>query len=55
MLADYTIEPKDIYLVYPHRHAITESTRVVVNAIYQGLTNYGGTHVIQHQDLQPVR
>lgn len=55
MLADYVIEPKDIYLVYPHRHAISEGARVVIDAIYRGLTNYGGTHVIRHQDLQPTR
>lgn len=54
MLPDYTIEPKDIYLVYPHRHAITEAARVVIAAIYKGLTNYGGTHVIRHEDLKPA-
>jgi DNA-binding transcriptional LysR family regulator len=55
MLMDYTIEPKDIFLVYPHRHAITESARVVVDAIYRGLNKCGSTHIIQHQDLKPVR
>jgi DNA-binding transcriptional LysR family regulator len=52
MLPDYVVEPKNIYLVYPHRHAVTKGTRVVINAIYAGLHNYGGTHVIRHQDLQ---
>ena len=55
MLPDYTIEPKDIYLVYPHRHAVSESTRVVVDAIYRGLKDYGNTQVIQHQDLKLIR
>lgn len=55
MLADYIIEPKDIYLVYPHRHAVTETTRVVVDAIYRGLASYDGTHIIQHEDLRPAQ
>lgn len=52
MLPDYVVEPKNIYLVYPHRHAVTKGMRVVINAIYDGLLQYGGTRVIRHQDLQ---
>jgi len=52
MLPDYVVEPKNIYLVYPHRHAVTKSTRVAINAIYEGLHNYEGTRVIRHQDLR---
>lgn len=52
MLSDYVVEPKNIYLVYPHRHAVTENMRVVINAIYEGLHNYGRTRVIRHHDLQ---
>ncbi len=55
ILSDYNIEPKDIFLVYPHRHAISESTRVVVDAIYRGLAKYDSTHVIRHHDLEPAR
>lgn len=54
MLPDYVVEPKDIYLVYPHRHAVTQSMRVVINAIYEGLSAYDGTRVIPHQDLRLV-
>lgn len=54
MLPDYVVEPKDIYLVYPHRHAVTENMRVVINAIYEGLAAYGGTKIIAHQDLRLV-
>lgn len=52
MLPDYVVEPKNIYLVYPHRHAVTESMRVVINAIYEGLREYGGVQLIQHHDLR---
>jgi DNA-binding transcriptional LysR family regulator len=55
ILPDYVVEPKNIYLVYPHRHAVTESMRVVINAIYEGLNNYGRTRVIRHDDLQLVK
>lgn len=52
MLPDYIVEPKEIYLVYPHRHAITQSMRVVIGAIYGGLKEYGGTRLVRHHDLQ---
>lgn len=52
MLPDYLIEPKNIYLIYPHRHAVTETMRVVINAIYDGLSGYDHTRVIRHQDLK---
>lgn len=52
MLPDYEVAPKAIYLVYPHRHAVNESMRVVINAIYDGLSGYEHTQVIRHQDLQ---
>ncbi len=52
ILPDYEIEPKDIYLVYPHRHAITEGMRVVIDAIYEGLRAHGHTRVIEHLDLR---
>lgn len=52
ILPDYIVEPKEIYLVYPHRHAITQSMRVVIGAIYQGLDIYGATKLVPHRDLQ---
>jgi DNA-binding transcriptional LysR family regulator len=52
MLPDYQIEPKNVYLIYPHRHALTQSMRVVIDAIYEGLRTFEALHVIEHSDLK---
>ncbi|MGH1447504.1 MAG: LysR family transcriptional regulator [Cognatishimia sp.] len=51
VLPDYEVEQKPIYLIYPHRHALTQSSRVVIQAIYEGLRHFEGVHLITHQDL----
>lgn len=52
VLPNYPVESKGMYLVYPHRHALHQSARVVIQAIYEGLTELGGVTLLPHPDFE---
>lgn len=51
LLPDAPVEAKGVYLVYPHRHALHQSARVVIRAIYDGLDRMGGVTLLPHPDV----
>lgn len=52
VLPEYTVGPKNIYLIYPHRHALNHGMRLVIGAIYDGLAQFEGVRLLSHADLQ---
>ena len=47
VLPHYDVTPKDLYLVYPHRHAIRASTKLVISALRDAIVEMGGIKLLE--------
>ena len=52
VLPDFEIEPKSVFLIYPHRHALTHGAKLVIQAIYRGLAEFDHLELLHHSDLK---